>query len=128
MCFYQCFNPISYSFMLFFFEFVFMLVVVKIGSSSYHPIKYANFACSDFIHIFDVDWFMSYLAKDVTIVRRVPEKVMRNMDKPPYTMRVPRKSEPEYYIEQVLPILLRRRVRPLCRYLMNSILFDCVKQ
>lgn len=36
---------------------------------------------------------------------------MRSMEKPPYTMRVPRKSEPEYYLDQVLPILLRRRVR-----------------
>lgn len=32
------------------------------------------------------------------------------MEKPPYTMRVPRKSEPEYYLDQVLPILIRRRV------------------
>lgn len=67
--------------------------------------------CSDFANIFDVDWFISFLAKDVPIVKRVPEKVMRSMDKPPYTMRVPRKSEPDYYLEQVLPILLRRRVR-----------------
>lgn len=35
---------------------------------------------------------------------------MRLMGKPPYTMRVPRKSEPEYYLDQVLPVLLRRRV------------------
>lgn len=68
------------------------------------------FTCSDFVNIFDVGWFISYLAKDVTIVKRVPEKVMTSMEKPPYTMRVPRKSEPEYYLEQVLPILLRRRV------------------
>lgn len=40
---------------------------------------------------------------------------MRSMEKPPYTMRVPRKSEPEYYTDQVLPILLRRRVRPLAK-------------
>ncbi|KAM5572938.1 O-fucosyltransferase 29 [Rosa sericea] len=71
---------------------------------------------SDFVNIFDVEWFMSSLAKDVTIVRRVPEKVMRSMDKPPYTMRVPRKSEPEYYIDQVLPILLRRRVLQLTKF------------
>lgn len=63
--------------------------------------------------IFDVDWFISSLAKDVTIVKRVPDKFMRSMEKPPYTMRVPRKSEPEYYLEQVLPILLRRSVREL---------------
>ncbi|KAJ8543538.1 hypothetical protein K7X08_006061 [Anisodus acutangulus] len=41
---------------------------------------------SDFVDIFDVKWFISYLAKDVTVVKRVPEKVMRLMGKPPYTM------------------------------------------
>ncbi|KAL7160444.1 hypothetical protein ABFS83_01G095700 [Erythranthe nasuta] len=71
---------------------------------------------SDFINIFDVEWFIAYLAKDVPIVKRVPEKVMRSMDKPPYTMRVPRKSEPDYYLEQVLPILLRRRVVQLTKF------------
>lgn len=69
--------------------------------------------CSDFPNIFDVNWFISTLSKDVTIVKRIPDKVMRSMEKPPYTMRVPRKSEPEYYLEQVLPILIRRRVRDL---------------
>ncbi|XP_057510084.1 O-fucosyltransferase 29-like isoform X2 [Actinidia eriantha] len=64
---------------------------------------------SDFPNIFDVNWFISTLSKDVTIVKRVPDKVMRSMEKPPYTMRVPRKSEPDYYLDQVLPILLRRR-------------------
>ncbi|KAG6382567.1 hypothetical protein SASPL_157762 [Salvia splendens] len=78
------------------------MVVINPGDSN--PV-------SEFANIFDVDWFISFLAKDVPIVKRVPEKVMRSMDKPPYTMRVPRKSEPDYYLEQVLPILLRRRVR-----------------
>uniref|UniRef100_A0A2N9FGW9 O-fucosyltransferase family protein n=1 Tax=Fagus sylvatica TaxID=28930 RepID=A0A2N9FGW9_FAGSY len=71
---------------------------------------------SNFINIFDVDWFISSLAKDVTIVKRVPDKVMRSMEKPPYTMRVPRKSAPEYYLDQVLPILLRRRVVQLTKF------------
>ncbi|RDX90457.1 hypothetical protein CR513_27679, partial [Mucuna pruriens] len=71
---------------------------------------------SDFVHIFDVDWFISYLAKDVTIVKRVPDKFMRSMEKPPYTMRVPRKSEPDYYLDQVLPILLRRQVVQLTKF------------
>lgn len=31
-------------------------------------------------------------------------------------MRVPRKSEPEYYLDQVLPILLRRRVLQLTKF------------
>lgn len=71
------------------------------------------FFCSDFVDIFDVDWFIYSLAKDVTIVKRVPDKFMRSMEKPPYTMRVPRKSAPDYYLDQVLPILLRRSVRHL---------------
>lgn len=69
-----------------------------------------SFNCSEFADIFDVDWFISSLSKDVTIVKRIPDKVMRSMEKPPYTMRVPRKSTPEYYIQVALPILLRRRV------------------
>ncbi|KAK2409818.1 O-fucosyltransferase family protein [Trifolium repens] len=71
---------------------------------------------SDFANIFDVKWFITYLAKDVTIVKRVPDKIMRSMEKPPYTMRVPRKSDPEYYLDQVLPILLRRRVLQLTKF------------
>ncbi|XP_047342327.1 O-fucosyltransferase 29 [Impatiens glandulifera] len=71
---------------------------------------------SDFDNIFDVGWFISNLAKDVTVVKRVPDKVMRSMEKPPYSMRVPRKSEPEYYVEQVLPILLKRRVVQLTKF------------
>ncbi|KAG6477868.1 hypothetical protein ZIOFF_061300 [Zingiber officinale] len=66
---------------------------------------------SDFVDIFDVDWFISSLSKDVTIIKRISDKVMRSMEKPPYTMRPPRKSSAEYYLDQVLPILLRRRVR-----------------
>lgn len=66
--------------------------------------------CSDFSDIFDVDWFISYLSKDVTIVKRIPYEVMLSMDKLPWTMRAPRKSVPEFYIDEVLPILMRRRV------------------
>ena len=65
---------------------------------------------SDFNDIFDVNWFIASLTKDVTIVKRVPDRVMRSMEKPPYTMRVPRKSTPEYYLDEVLPILSRRHV------------------
>ncbi|KAF5178466.1 O-fucosyltransferase, partial [Thalictrum thalictroides] len=64
---------------------------------------------SDFVDIFDTEWFINSLAKDVTIIKRVPDKVMRSMDRPPYTMRVPRKSPPEFYLDQVLPTLLRKR-------------------
>ncbi|OAY74103.1 uncharacterized protein At1g04910 [Ananas comosus] len=71
---------------------------------------------SDFADIFDVDWFISSLSKDVTILKRIPDKVMRSMEKPPYTMRPPRKSMPDYYIDQVLPILLRRRAVQLTKF------------
>ena len=73
-------------------------------------LKIPYLICSDFPNIFDVNWFISTLSKDVTIVKRVPDKVMRSMEKPPYTMRVPRKSEPDYYPDRVLPIFLGRRV------------------
>ncbi|KAD5508055.1 hypothetical protein E3N88_15758 [Mikania micrantha] len=69
---------------------------------------------SEFANIFDVDWFISILAKDIPVVKRVPDKYMRALEKPPYTMRVPRKSEPQYYLDEVLPTLLRRHVRRLC--------------
>ncbi|KAK1419053.1 hypothetical protein QVD17_28210 [Tagetes erecta] len=71
---------------------------------------------SDFANIFDVDWFISYLAKDVPVVKRVPDKFMRSLEKPPYTMRVPRKSEPQFYLDEVLPILMKRRVVQLTKF------------
>ncbi|CAI9291317.1 unnamed protein product [Lactuca saligna] len=71
---------------------------------------------SDFANIFDVDWFISFLANDVPVVKRVPDKYMRSLEKPPYTMRVPRKSEPRFYLDEVLPILLRRRVLQLTKF------------
>ncbi|KAM0007481.1 putative GDP-fucose protein O-fucosyltransferase [Helianthus debilis subsp. tardiflorus] len=71
---------------------------------------------SDFANIFDVDWFISFLAKDVPVVKRVPDKFMRSLEKPPYTMRVPRKSEPQFYLDEVLPILVKRRVLQLTKF------------
>ncbi|XP_068634274.1 O-fucosyltransferase 29-like [Aristolochia californica] len=85
---------------------------------------------SDFSNIFDVGWFISSLSKDITIVKRVPDKVMRSMERPPYTMRVPRRSNPEYYLDQVLPILLRRTVVQLTKFdyrLTNSLNEDLQK-
>ncbi|KAI3687223.1 hypothetical protein L1987_80917 [Smallanthus sonchifolius] len=71
---------------------------------------------SDFANIFDVDWFISFLSKDIPVVKRVPDKYMRSLEKPPYTMRVPRKSEPQYYLDEVLPTLLRRHVVQLTKF------------
>ncbi|XP_078448135.1 O-fucosyltransferase family protein [Wolffia australiana] len=71
---------------------------------------------SDFADVFDADWFISALSKDVKIVKRIPDKVMRRMERPPYTMRIPRRSPPEYYLNFVLPILLRRRAVQLTKF------------
>ncbi|NP_001152142.2 growth regulator like protein [Zea mays] len=71
---------------------------------------------SDFSDIFDVEWFISHLSKDVTIVKRIPYEVMLSMDKLPWTMRAPRKSVPEFYIDEVLPILMRRRALQLTKF------------
>ena len=68
--------------------------------------------------VFDVNWFISYLAKDVTTIKRVSDKLRRTMEnkKPQYTMHVPRKSLPEYYLDQVLPIHKRRRGLQLTKF------------
>ncbi|XP_037486811.1 O-fucosyltransferase 29-like isoform X1 [Triticum dicoccoides] len=71
---------------------------------------------SEFSDIFDTDWFISYLSKDVTVVKRIPYEVMISMDKLPWTMRAPRKSMPEFYIDEVLPILMRRRALQLTKF------------
>ncbi|KAF5795799.1 putative GDP-fucose protein O-fucosyltransferase [Helianthus annuus] len=71
---------------------------------------------SDFANIFDVDWFISFLAKDIQVVKRVPDKYMRALEKLPYTKLVPRKSEPQYYLDEVLPTLLRRHVVQLTKF------------
>ncbi|KAJ4841655.1 O-fucosyltransferase 29 [Turnera subulata] len=41
---------------------------------------------------------------------------MRCLAKPPYTIRVPRKSPPKYYLDQVLPVLLRRHGVQLTKF------------
>ncbi|XP_071730802.1 O-fucosyltransferase 29-like [Rutidosis leptorrhynchoides] len=71
---------------------------------------------SDFANIFDVDWFISNLANDVQVVKRVPDKFMRSLEKIPYSMRVPRKSEPQFYLDEVLPILKKRHVLQLTKF------------
>jgi len=64
---------------------------------------------SNFNDIFNVDWFISSLLKDVTIVKKLPESVKQEIDRP-YTMRVPRKSTPHFYKTRVLPVLHGRHV------------------
>ncbi|XP_076957548.1 protein ROOT HAIR SPECIFIC 17-like [Bidens hawaiensis] len=63
---------------------------------------------SNFSDIFDVDWFMSYLSKDVSIVKELPMidgKIFQ-----PYRTRVPRMCDLECYESRVLPLLEKKKV------------------
>ncbi|PQQ08257.1 uncharacterized protein Pyn_18573 [Prunus yedoensis var. nudiflora] len=50
---------------------------------------------SKFDEIFDVDWFISSLSKDVEIIKQLPTKGGKPMS--PYTMHVPRKCNAKCY-------------------------------
>lgn len=64
---------------------------------------------SDFADIFDVDWFIGTLRKDVKIIKQLPEKGGKII-RTPYTMRVPRKCTPRCYESRVLPALTKKHV------------------
>jgi len=71
------------------------LVVPKLDQKSFWKDS------SNFSEIFDVDWFISFLSKDVKIIRQLPRKRGKLMT--PYTMRVPRKCSERCYQNRVLP-------------------------
>jgi hypothetical protein len=56
-----------------------------------------------------VDWFTTFLSKDIRIVKELPKKDGRVI-RGPYTMRVPRKCTQRCYITRVLPVLLKKHV------------------
>lgn len=70
--------------------------------------KLFSVVCSDFSQIFDVDWFISHLARDVKIIKELPLKGGKTWI--PYTMRVPRKCSGKCYVNRVLPNLLKKHV------------------
>ncbi|TYH27929.1 hypothetical protein ES288_A02G106600v1 [Gossypium darwinii] len=76
------------------------LVVPKLDQKSFWK------DASDFTDIFDVDWFISFLSKDVKIIKQLPKRGWRTWT--PYTMRVPRKCSERCYLNHVLPVLLKR--------------------
>nr|CAB3454128.1 unnamed protein product [Digitaria exilis] len=78
------------------------LVVPKLDQTSFWKDS------SNFSEIFDMDWFISFLAKDVKIIKEPPEKGGKPMK--PYKMRVPRKCTPRCYLNRVLPALLTKHV------------------
>lgn len=64
--------------------------------------------CSNFSDIFDVNQFISYLAKDVKIIKELP--LRKGQLWHPYTMRVPRKCNDRCYINRVAPVLAKKQV------------------
>jgi len=77
------------------------LVIPKLDQKSYWK------DASDFSNIFDVDWFMSFLSKDVKIIEKLPQKGGQTWS--PRRMRVPRKCNEKCYINRVLPVLQKRQ-------------------
>ncbi|CAK9177906.1 unnamed protein product [Ilex paraguariensis] len=78
------------------------LVVPKLDQKSFWK------DTSNFSEIFDVDWFISYLSKDVEIIKELPTKGAKVFT--PYTTRVPRKCTPKCYLTRILPVLNKKHV------------------
>ncbi|KAL8234368.1 hypothetical protein R6Q59_020468, partial [Mikania micrantha] len=78
------------------------LVVPKLDNISYWKDQ------SNFSNIYDVDWFISYLSKDVSIIKELATSA--------YRMRVPRKCDLECYESRVLPLLEKKKVIMLTKF------------
>ncbi|XP_041996912.1 protein ROOT HAIR SPECIFIC 17-like isoform X2 [Salvia splendens] len=75
------------------------LVVPKLDQKSFWK------DASNFSEIFNVGWFIKYLAKDVKIVAQLPETAGRII-----TTRSPRKCNKKCYETRIVPIYQRKRV------------------
>ncbi|OWM84010.1 hypothetical protein CDL15_Pgr004441 [Punica granatum] len=84
------------------------LVVPKLDRKSFWK------DASNFNDIFDVDWFISFLSKDVEIIKQLPEKGGKAWT--PHTMRVPRKCTPKCYQTRVLPVLNKKHAVQLGKF------------
>lgn len=85
-----------------------VLVVPKLDQKSYWKDS------SNFSEIFDVDWFISRMSKDVKIIRDLPRiggKIIT-----PYTTRVPRKCNAKCYQTRILPILKKKHAVQLTKF------------
>ncbi|KAK4788240.1 hypothetical protein SAY86_019559 [Trapa natans] len=69
---------------------------------------------SNFEDIFDVDWFILYLWRDVEILMELPSNHGNVLT--PYNMRVPRKCTPQCYQSLVLPMLNKKHAVRLTKY------------
>ncbi|CAL0326966.1 unnamed protein product [Lupinus luteus] len=70
---------------------------------------------SNFSEIFDVDWFISYLSKDVKVIKQLPPRKGGKMLSA-HSMRVPRKCNERCYINRILPVLLKKRAVQLNKF------------
>nr|DAD41787.1 TPA_asm: hypothetical protein HUJ06_016110 [Nelumbo nucifera] len=84
------------------------LIVPKLDSNSFWK------DASNFTEIFDVDWFISFLSKDIKIIKQLPIKGGKIVA--PYTMRVPRKCTERCYQTRVLPVLLKKHAVQLTKF------------
>ncbi|KAL4346282.1 hypothetical protein GQ457_17G002130 [Hibiscus cannabinus] len=84
------------------------LVIPRLDQQSY----WKDSSC--FAEIFDVDWFISSLSRDVEIIKELPLKEGKAWV--PGTMRVPRKCDPECYETRVLPVLKKKQAVELTKF------------
>ncbi|EEF28623.1 conserved hypothetical protein [Ricinus communis] len=98
------------------------LVVPKLDQKSFWKDS------SDFAQIFDVDWFISFLANDVRIIKQLPMKGGKIVV--PHHMRVPRKCTPKCYQNHVLPLFSKKHAIQLGKFdyrLSNRLVIDLQK-
>ncbi|KAL3624346.1 O-fucosyltransferase 16 [Castilleja foliolosa] len=76
------------------------LVVPKLDQNSFWK------DASNFSEIFDVEWFIRYLSKDVKIIKHLPEKAGKVI-----TTRAPRKCNQKCYETRILPIFHKKHVQ-----------------
>ncbi|GJN04211.1 hypothetical protein PR202_ga21736 [Eleusine coracana subsp. coracana] len=84
------------------------LVVPKLDQTSFWK------DASNFSDIFDAEWFISSLSKDVKIVKDLP--MIGGRLRAPHRMRVPRKCTERCYMNHVLPALLKKHVIRLTKF------------
>ncbi|XP_022132837.1 uncharacterized protein At1g04910 [Momordica charantia] len=84
------------------------LVVPKLDQKSFWKDS------SNFSEIFNVDWFVSFLSKDVKIINQLPKRGGKTWNT--HSMRVPRKCSERCYQNRVLPVLLKRHAIQLSKF------------
>ncbi|BBH09901.1 root hair specific 17, partial [Prunus dulcis] len=92
------------------------LVVPKLDQKSFWKDS------SNFDEIFDVDWFISSLSKDVEIIKQLPTKGGKPMS--PYTMRVPRKCNAKCYQNRLVPVLNKKHAVQLTKFEPDMLAFS----